>query len=176
MKPFTLLLFLMALTIGLRADHITGGEMYYTVSSRSNGTTTYQVTLKQFRSCATPNRNFYNPIYIAVFNRSTYAQVSLSQYPLSHEEQISYTSSDPCITRAPFVCYYVGYWNFSLTLPDIPEGYIITSQVTFRVDAITNLSPATTASAPLIPPRSPAPHNSLPHRIINPPSSPVPTW
>lgn len=141
MKHFALLMLFLAFCTGLRADHITGGEMYYTVSSRSNGRTTYQVTLKQFRSCATANRNFYNPIYIAIFNRGTYAEVELRQEPLDNEEQISYTSSDPCITRPPFVCYYVGYWHFTVTLPDIPEGYIITSQVTFRVDAINNLYP-----------------------------------
>lgn len=140
MKHLSLLIFLMAIAAGLRADHITGGEMYYVVSSRSNGSTTYQVTLKQFRSCNTPDRRFYNPIYIGIFDRVTHARVQELQRPLTNEERISHTSTDPCITRPPVVCYFVGYWVFSVTLPDSPNGYIITSQVTFRVDAISNLS------------------------------------
>lgn len=139
MKQLSLLIFLLAFFTGLRADHITGGEMYYTVLSRSNGSTTYQVTLKQFRSCGTPGRQFYDPIYIGVFSRGNHSEYQMLHIPLNREEQISHTSTDPCITRPPLVCFYVGYWVFSVTLPDSPDGYIITSQVTNRVDLISNL-------------------------------------
>ncbi|WP_126244069.1 PKD domain-containing protein [Chitinophaga rhizosphaerae] len=141
MKHLSLLMLIMAFSAGLRADHITGGEMYYTVVSRANGSTTYQVTLKQFRSCATQNRSFYNPIYIGVYNRATNAEISILSVPLAREEQLSFTSNDPCITRPPLICYYVGYWNFHVTLQDSPEGYILTSQVTNRVNQISNLEP-----------------------------------
>ncbi|WP_109700273.1 gliding motility-associated C-terminal domain-containing protein [Chitinophaga deserti] len=139
MKHLSLLMLILATSLGLRADHITGGEMYYTLLSKSGGSSTYRVTLKQFRSCGTPGRNFYNPIYIGVFRRGNNEKFQELNVPLTYEEQISHTSTDPCITRPPLVCYFVGYWDFNVTVPDSPDGYIITSQVTFRVDAINNL-------------------------------------
>lgn len=139
MKHF-LLLILLGAALGAKADHITGGEMYYTYTGSSGGMHNYRVTLKQFRSCATANRQFSNPTYIGIFNRVTGERIRDIQVPLRYEEQISTTSNDPCITRAPFVCYYVGYWDFDISLPDSPDGYILTSQVTFRVDAINNLA------------------------------------
>lgn len=114
--------------------------MYYTFTGMSGGIYNYSVTLKQFRSCGTANRNFANPTYIGVFNRSTGTNVQMLQVNLAGEEQISTTSNDPCITRAPFICYYVGTWVFNLSLPASADGYILTSQVTNRVDAINNLA------------------------------------
>lgn len=139
MKHFLLLILLGSVLVA-KADHITGGEMYYTYMGFSGGTHNYHVTLKQFRSCNTPNRQFYNPTYIGIFNRATGERIRDITVPLSREEQLSTTSNDPCITRPPFVCYYVGYWEFDISLPVSADGYILTSQVTFRVDAINNLA------------------------------------
>lgn len=138
MKHFLLLIFTVAF-FSARADHITGGEMYYTYTGSSNGLYNYHVTLKQFRSCFTANRQFANPTYIGVFNRTTGQRISNLHIPLSREEELSTTSTDPCITRAPHVCYLVGYWEFDISLPASPDGYVLTSQVTNRVDAINNL-------------------------------------
>ncbi len=138
MKRILVLIFLGAF-LTARADHITGGEMFYTITGASNGMYNYHVTLKQFRSCSTPNRQFYNPCYISIFNKATGERVKDIAVPLTNEEQISATSNDPCITRAPFVCYYVGYWIFDISLPATSDGYVLTSQVTFRVDLINNL-------------------------------------
>lgn len=135
-----LLLILLGAVLVAKADHITGGEMYYTYTGASGNMHNYHVTLKQFRSCNTLNRQFYNPTYIGIFNRVTGERIQDITVPLHAEEQISTTSNDPCITRAPFVCYYVGYWEFDISLPASNDGYILTSQVTFRVDAISNLT------------------------------------
>ncbi|AWO02041.1 hypothetical protein DLD77_10215 [Chitinophaga alhagiae] len=131
----------MAAAFSARADHITGGEMYYTYTGFSNGLHNYRVTLKQFRSCFTANRQFANPTYIGIFNRNTGEKINELQVPLSREEELSTTSTDPCITRAPFICYLVGYWEFNISLPPSADGYTLTSQVTNRVDAINNLEP-----------------------------------
>lgn len=139
MRHILLLIFLGA-SLTLKADHITGGEMYYTFTGMSGNLYNYTVTLKQFRSCGTANRQFANPTYIGVFNRATGERIQDRQEQLSGEEQISTTSNDPCITRPPFICYYVGTWTFNISLPASPDGYILTSQVTNRVDGINNLS------------------------------------
>lgn len=162
-----LLLIFIGCSFTLKADHITGGEMYYVLTSSSGGMNTYHVTLKQFRSCFTPNRNFYNPIYIGIFNRVTGERIRDEQVPLSREEEQSGTSTDPCITRPPLICFYVGYWEFDVRLPVSADGYLLTSQVTNRVDGITNLDPgygrigATyTAEIPGTRPLTTAPANS----------------
>ncbi|RPE14176.1 hypothetical protein EGT74_11920 [Chitinophaga lutea] len=136
-----LLLFFVVASLSASADHITGGEMYYTYSGIVNGLPTYHVTLKQFRSCFTPNRQFASPTYIGIFNKSNGQRITDLRIPLSREEELSATSTDPCITRAPLICYKVGYWEFDVSLPASPDGYILTSQVTNRVDAINNLEP-----------------------------------
>lgn len=138
MKRLILLIFLFISTVSIvQADHITGGMIYYTLKGVSGGQYTYSFTVKQFRRCG--SRNFNTTAYIGVFNRGNYSRIQDKQVNLTREEELSYQSNDPCITNPPYICYSVGYYEFEITLPASVEGYIITSQVTFRVDAITNL-------------------------------------
>lgn len=124
-----------------KADHITGGEMYYTYSPASTaGNYIYSFTLKLYMRCNS-GRSFNDPTIVSVFNKATGARVLDIDVPLSNQETISLTSPDPCISNPPVVCYEIGYYYFTVTLPGLPDGYTVAGQVNFRVGGIANLTP-----------------------------------
>jgi gliding motility-associated-like protein len=120
------------------ADHITGGEMYYTLNGVTNGMYRYNFTLKLFMRCNS-GRQFINPTTVSVFDRSNFSQVQSIGVNLDHTETISLSTPDPCITNPPAVCYVVGYYRFELSLPGNASGYVVSSHVNYRINNITNL-------------------------------------
>jgi hypothetical protein len=138
----TLLTILLCLAMPFlsRADHITGGEMYYTFEGFSNGLYTYNVTLKFYMRCNS-GRSFNNPTIVSIFDKGNNTRVRDMSVTLTKQETIQITNPDPCITNPPFVCYEVGFYNFSLSLPSSVSGYILASQVNFRIAGINNLQP-----------------------------------
>ena len=137
-KSFTLL-FLLACFLTAHADHITGGEMYYSLTGSSGGTNHYHITLKLLKSCFS-NRQFNNPSIISIFNRATQNRVNDITVSISRTENLQLTNPNPCITNPPAICYDVAYFEFDVSLPGTPDGYIISSQVTFRINGIVNMS------------------------------------
>ena len=51
-----------------KADHITGGEMYYSFGGMSNGQYQYDVILKLFMVCNT-TRQFNDPTIVSIFDK-----------------------------------------------------------------------------------------------------------
>src|SRR5258706_9334920 len=99
-----------------RADHITGGQMYYTYGGTSNGNNIYNVSLKLYMRCNS-GRQFPNPIDVSVFDKLTSGRFTDISTPLVNQETISFTDDNPCITNPPEVCYEVGYYNFDVVVP-----------------------------------------------------------
>lgn len=138
-KLFTFCIFFICFFIKAKADHITGGEMYYTYYANADGTFTYNVTFKLFMRCYS-NRQFYDPTIVSVFDKGTNQRVTDVSVPLFDQQTLSLTDPDPCVTNPPQVCFIAGYYNFTLTLPPSPNGYILSSQVNFRIAGINNLT------------------------------------
>ncbi len=138
LKKICILCLLVAQVFTARADHITGGEMYYTFTGVSNGQYNYSITLKLFMICTT-TREFNNPTYVSFFDKHSNVRIKDVSVALGKQETISYTAGGPCITDPPTVCYRVGYYSFTVALPGSADGYVITSQVIFRVDNMKNL-------------------------------------
>ncbi len=138
-RIFLPLLFVILFTTA-RASHITGGEMYYTFIGVSNGLYQYNVTLKLFQRCGS-GRQFTNPTYISIFDKTNNARIEDRLVNISSTENISITDPDPCITNPPAVCYDVAYYTFTVSLPASAAGYVMASQVNYRIAGITNLSP-----------------------------------
>lgn len=113
--------------------------MFYTYIGSANGFNNYKVTLKLFMRCNS-GRQFNNPAIISVFNRRTTQRITDINVSLSNMETISITNPDPCITNPPTVCYEVGYYNFAVSLPSNADGYVLASQVNFRINTITNFT------------------------------------
>jgi hypothetical protein len=137
MRKFFLILLLSSLSLLAKADHITGGEMYYTYIGLSNGQNSYSVTLKLFMRCNS-GRQF--PAIISVFNKLSFERINDISVALSRRETISIASSDPCISDPPTVCYEVAYYTFSISLPVNQAGYILASEVNYRIRGISNIN------------------------------------
>jgi len=139
-RVFFLYIILTCIAYTTRADHITGGEIFYTLKSISGSEFTYNVTVTEYMVCHS-FREFYNPTYVSIFNKKTNERIKDLLVPLTKTEIISLTDNDQCIINPPEVCHRIGYYNFDLTLPASPDGYILTTEVFFRVYNIHNLEP-----------------------------------
>ncbi len=137
-KFFVLTTLLFCFALHAMADHIKGGEIFYTCTGSSGAGYTYNITVKLYMVCNS-GREFNNPTYVSFFKRGTNARVTDVLVPLGKTELRQLQNNNPCIINPPNVCSIVGFYNFSVTLPAYDEGYIITSQVIFRVDGMNNL-------------------------------------
>lgn len=130
---------LLSASLYVRADHITGGEVFYTYTALGPGMNRYNVTVKLFMDCHSP-RQFNNPTTISIFNRNNGQRIKDIAASLSSDELIQLPNNNPCITDPPDVCYRVGLFEFTVDLPPNVEGYMITAQVNFRIYSLTNLT------------------------------------
>jgi len=110
------ILLFMGFSTKVKADHITGGEFYYTYLGNTSGTISYSVTFKVFMRCNS-GRSFNNPAIISIFDRGTNQRITNQNVILSDVETIMIEDTDPCISNPPQVCYTVGYYNFTVSLP-----------------------------------------------------------
>jgi len=141
MKRFLLAILFISFGITMQANHITGGEMYYTFISQSGNNYTYSVTLKLFRDCNSTGAQLDPVASISIFNKSTGGTVwSNSSVSRTQIITLNLGSPDPCINNPPTVCYQVGYYSFTVTLPGSPNGYVISYQRCCRIAGINNLS------------------------------------
>jgi gliding motility-associated-like protein len=139
MKRTLILAVILLSTVVAKADHITGGEMYYTFLSFSGGFYQYRVTLKYFMRCNS-GRQFYDPTVVSVYNKRTGEYVMDVNVPLGNQTTLTMTDVNPCISNPPTVCYEVGAYEFNISLPASPDGYKLASQVTYRIQNINNLA------------------------------------
>ena len=139
-KLLIIILWLTALSLKADASHITGGEMSYRFMGMNNGLYKYDVTLKLYQRCNS-GRQFPNPAIISIFNKTNASRFADINVNISSTENISITNPDPCISNPPEVCYDVAYYYFTVSLPASAAGWVMASQVNYRIAGITNLSP-----------------------------------
>ena len=141
MKRYTLIAFCMlCCCLAAKADHITGGEMFYTYLGLSGGMHNYDVTLRFYMRCNS-GRQFNNPAVVSIFDKATNQRVNSISVPLADQSMIGITDPNPCITNPPRVCYEIGTYHFKLSVPANDAGYIVASMVNYRINGIDNLSP-----------------------------------
>jgi len=140
MKRFLLILTTFFLSKTLLAEHITGGEMYYRFVGMSGSNYQYEVTLKLYRDCFSAGAQLDASAAIGIFNRTTNALIYNELITKTRTERLQIGTPGPCITNAPVVCYEVGYYEFSISLPASVNGYTIAYQRCCRINGISNLS------------------------------------
>ncbi|HEY5967137.1 MAG TPA: T9SS type B sorting domain-containing protein [Chitinophagaceae bacterium] len=104
----------------------------------------YKITLKLFRDCFSGGATLDPTVSIAIFDKLSNAPVAGSPFSvnLDHIQQIQKGGNIACIINPPQVCYQVGFYYLTRTLPDNQMGYWIAFQRCCRVDNITNLGVA----------------------------------
>lgn len=86
-----------------------------------------------------------NTVPITVFTRATNRQYgSIVTAGLDNDQTIRFDpASNPCISNPPVdVCYRIRTYSISITLPDDPDGYVISYQRCCRIENIINLAGA----------------------------------
>lgn len=129
------------ISVSVFANHITGGEIYYTYQGvLANGKHSYHVTLKLYRDHFSSGADLDPAAPIGVFNTATGAMLWNQSVALTRRVELILTTPGPCITNAPTVHYDVGYYEFDLQLDGIPSGYTIAYQRCCRIAGISNLA------------------------------------
>lgn len=128
------------------ARHIAGGEIFYERIGPGGtpGTSVYRITLRLFRDCQSSGAQLDPTVNLGIFEKNTNTEVPGSPFTvnLDHIETIQKNGNLPCIINAPIVCYQVGFYYLTVTLPNNQQGYWVSFQRCCRVDNITNLTQA----------------------------------
>ena len=127
------------LSLSTYANHIVGGEMWYTFVSQSGGIYTYSVTVKLFRDLSSGTL-LDNPINIAVYAKGSTTPFDTRVVSQSGLSTLTATPG-PCIINPPLVSYQVGLYTFSLSVPASQFGYTIVWARCCRVGSISNIAP-----------------------------------
>lgn len=137
------ILFLPALlSLSSQATHIVGGEIFY----RCLGSDNYEITLKLYRDCLFGQAQYDNPARVGVFNSNGVLQQTL---PMSFpgSQVLPVTLSSPCYTAPTNVCVEEAIYTYTVSLPPIAGGYILSYQRCCRNNTILNLSGAENTGA-----------------------------
>lgn len=149
MKRFLFIPACFFFTIPLFANHITGGEVYYTyIGQLANGNHQYHVTLKLYRDHFSSGAQLDPAAPIAIFNNG--AMVWSQSVSMTNRTRLILASPGPCITNAPVVDYDVGYYEFDVDLPSSTSVYTIAFQRCCRIAGINNLSGSSNVGATYI--------------------------
>ncbi len=150
MKKGLLFVILVCCSVVSFADHIKGGWIYYEYVGP--GTTNpanhrYRIVSKVYRDCANQDPNHPQNSPTAVFTifsgtSSTIVQ-NISSAPRTALYQLSKTSTNPCMSNPPAVCYLILQYEFTVELPPAAQGYTIAYQRCCRISGIANLQAPT---------------------------------
>src|SRR5678816_6748 len=127
----------------LLAEHITGGEMYYTYKGIApGGGYIYHITLKLYRDCFSAGAQLDPEAAIAIFSKAPGNAMVWHDAPFQRDSIVRLQLGTPgaCITNAPVVCYEVGYYGKDIVLPASTYGYTVAYQRCCRINGISNLS------------------------------------
>jgi gliding motility-associated-like protein len=141
MKRITVILALFLITKTTLAEHITGGEMYYTLDSVSSDGTIfyYHFTLKLYRDCNSSGADLDAAAAVAIFEKGGGMVWNGMVDMNGPKRRLQLSTPGPCITNAPVVCYEVGYYDFYRALPRSVTGYTVAYQRCCRINGINNL-------------------------------------
>ncbi|WP_244620341.1 PKD domain-containing protein [Chitinophaga japonensis] len=143
MKRLSLLIICLACVSIAQASHIIGGEMYYEyLGPAGTGMHQYRITLKLFRVCEHGGNIAEMPpsVYFAVFSKDNGSRTDLQQFPRSGPVQIVTSGQvDPCIVNPPQICFEIGIYEGTITVPENDQGYTVAFQSCCRDNFIENI-------------------------------------
>lgn len=126
-------------SLAARADHIIGGEMYYTFLGKSGHDNRYRITLKLFVRCDATNEQFDAKVDIAIYNGLGAHVTTMRDIDREKIEQYTATDVDPCIVNPPYICYQIGYYSREVVLPPDASGYVAAFQRCCRRTGLANI-------------------------------------
>lgn len=144
-KLLSSLIVILSTFLSTYANHISGGEMYYSFVGQAGSNYTYSVTLKLFRDPAGGGPQLENSQNIAIYEKGTNILTWSGTVAQTQVYTTTLTTPNPCIISPPIVSFDIKLYNFQVTLPASLNGYIIVFQRCCRLAGITNVTaPSTT--------------------------------
>jgi len=140
MKKQLLSLIIVLSSLITYANHISGGEMYYSFVSQSGNSYTYSVTLKLFRDPGGGGPSLEAFQNIAIYEKSTNVLAWSGSVAKTQAYTTTLTTPNPCIIAPPTVTFDIALYNFQVTLPGSQYGYTIVFQRCCRLNGITNIA------------------------------------
>lgn len=117
--------------------------MYYTFIQKVGKSNQYRITLKLFVRCDATEQQFDKAVDISIFNNATGAVESNPRdVPRNQVETYNTGQVDPCIVNPPNICYTIGYYSTTVTLPENTAGYTAAFQRCCRRTNLTNINSA----------------------------------
>src|SRR5690554_6709691 len=129
------ILLILILPLQLLASHIVGGEMYYDCL----GNDQYKITVKVYRDCNSDGAEFDNQIILGIFNRLNNERVDTKGITQPQIDFVPVTFSNPCVSAPTDICVQEAIYTRVITLPPLPEGYILAYERCCRGADILNL-------------------------------------
>ena len=129
------ILLILILPLQLLASHIVGGEMYYDCL----GNDQYKITVKVYRDCNSDGAEFDNQIILGIFNRLNNERVDTKGITQPQIDFVPVTFSNPCVSAPTDICVQEAIYSKVITLPPLPEGYILAYERCCRGADILNL-------------------------------------
>ncbi len=124
----------------LVAKHIVGGEITYTVVSKTSTSNRYRFTMKIWRDCYTNGGAQLDGIApIGIYRSNSNTVVESFGVPLTRRTDRLPTPSIPCLIP-PDVCVEEGVYEWEKDLPIINDTYIILYQRCCRNETINNIN------------------------------------
>ena len=110
---------------GAMARHITGGELSYRfLPGSSTGTSyKYEITLKLYRDCFSTGAQLDASAFITIYSKNASGALTIFEnyeVNMTRRDELSLSSPGKCIDNPPPVCYQVGVYIFTATLPATP--------------------------------------------------------
>lgn len=140
MKQYLLIILLLGGFLSTEAKHITGGEMIYTFVSSTATSKTFRITLRLFRDENSIGSAEMPPsVIIGIFNNNNSQLVTNRTITLSSIQNVPVNALPLCISNAPNLSYTVGYYIFTIELPNNAQGYTAAYQTCCRIDGIENV-------------------------------------
>lgn len=138
-------IFCLCVATGLMARHITGGELSYKfLPGASTGTSyKYEITLKLYRDCFSTGAQLDASAFITIYSKGTAGALTIfenRETAMTRRDVLTLSSPGKCIDNPPPVCYEVGVYIFTTTLPANPNGYTIAYQRCCRIENMSNVS------------------------------------
>jgi gliding motility-associated-like protein len=146
MKRLLLLISIFFFSLPLFANHITGGQIFYTYTGMSGGNYNYNVTLWLYRDHFSTGAQLDGSAAMAIFDKSG-SMVWNSSIPQTDTIHLLLRAPGQCISNPPVVWYEVGRYNFTVSLPASANGYTIAYQRCCRINGINNLSGSSNVGA-----------------------------
>ncbi len=148
MKNFLVIIITLLYFLPASASHISGGELFYEYlgPGSSDNSSKYKITIRLFSDChpidPSTSQVLENEIVvIGIYNNN--GLTLQSSVPLTLQLPIPvielHTSTIPCLTSAPDVCFRVGVFTGITELPASAEGYTLSWIRCCRPNNIANL-------------------------------------